>query len=53
MGGDFLWTLDPEISAMMVAAMVVSVEADNKGFIGDSSGRARQEVFPYASSEFE
>ena len=48
----FLWTLDPNMSAMLIAAMVVCVGADNKGFVGNSSGRSRQGVFPYASLEF-
>ena len=53
MGGDFSWMLDPDNAAMMVAVMVVGMGADNKGFMGNSSGRARQGVFPFAFSEFE
>ena len=30
MGGDFLWTLDPDIAAMMMAAMVVGVVLTTK-----------------------
>ena len=52
MGGDFLWTLDPDIAATMVAAMVVSVDADNKIFVkSSSSGRDRK--LPSVSPRFE
>ena len=30
MGGDFLWTLDPDIAATMIAAMVVSLVLTTK-----------------------
>ena len=43
----------PDIAAMMIVTMVVSVWADNKGFVENSSGRATQGVFPNTSSEFE
>ena len=29
-GGDFSWTLNPDIAAMMIVAMVVGLGADNK-----------------------
>ena len=32
MGGDFLWTLDPDIAAMMIAAMVVGLVLTTKKF---------------------
>ena len=51
--GDFLWMLDHDIAATMIAATVVGVGADNKGFVVNSSGRARQGVSQYVSSELE
>ncbi len=33
MGGDFLWTLDPDIAATMIAAMVVSLVLTTKNFV--------------------
>ena len=53
MGGDFSCTLDPNIADMVITVMVVGVGADNKGFMGNSSARVGQGVFPYTSSEFE
>ena len=29
-GGDFSWTLDPDVATMMIVAMVVGLGADNK-----------------------
>ena len=53
MGGDFFLTLDPDIAATLIAAMVAGMGTDNKGFVVNSSGRTRQEISPYISSEFE
>ena len=41
MGGDFSWTLDPDIATMMIVAMVVGLGADNKDFMKNSSGGTR------------
>ena len=35
MGGDFSWTLDPDIAATMIAAMVVGVVLTTKNFVMD------------------
>ena len=53
MGGDISCTFDPDNAATMIAVMVVGMGADNKGFVGNSSGRTRQGIFPNVSSEFE
>jgi len=34
-GGDFSWTLDPDIAATMIAAMVVGVVLTTKNFVMD------------------
>ena len=42
--GDFSWMFDPDIAATMIAAMVVGMGTDNKGFVVNFSGRMRQGI---------